>query len=153
MGQIIRARIVGFRKESSLPSQYSIEHRPQYLDEFGSRQIAYVAVSVSGSCGFSTKARQMGTKSGPAHSTPTHQLGQEVALEEVGKFVRQLAHKTRLDIDVQDGFSVWGVAEGSKGCKIRYCPTSPQQPAWAVKFLHLMGSYDPEKKPDFILLI
>ena len=68
----------------------------KYLDEFGSRQIAYVAVSESGSCGFSTKARQMGTKGGPAHSTPLHELGQAVALEEVGKFVRQLAHKNSL---------------------------------------------------------
>ena len=86
-----------------VPSRANFHHKmPLFrwalgrIDEFGSRQLAYVAVSESGSCGFSTKARQMGTKGGPAHSTPLHQPGQAVALEEVGKFVRQLAHKNSL---------------------------------------------------------
>ena len=97
---ICRLRPFRIEQSSGLDGSLGLGHRRQYLDEFGSRQIAYVAVSVSGSCRFSTKARLMGTKGGPAHSTPLHLARARGGLGRSRKFVRQLAHKTRLDIDV-----------------------------------------------------
>ena len=118
-----------------------MKHRPQYLDEFGSRQIAYVAVSESGSCGFSSKARQMGTKGGPAHTTPLHQLGQKVALEEEGKFVRQLAHKTRLDIDVCDLKSLPVAADIRPALESGIVATVGSTTRQTIEFLELMNLY------------
>ena len=83
----------------------------------------------------------MGTKGGPAHTTPLHQLGQKVALEEEGKFVRQLAHKTRLDIDVCDLKSLPVAADIRPALESGIVATVGSTTRQTIEFLELMNLF------------